>query len=439
MQITRYARILFAFIFFVVTAGCNSFDPANAIKYTLAMDIGEYIRQTSNNAEDSMLNEAIRAASAAKETIGKPFAALFGDAYRKMNPGSLSALFVKDGQNDFTVNEADEAVISKLTDKVSVAVKRTCDVMKMRLQKAADNWQFDYNPKKEVIEISISGKQDRERLRKLFNSTGNLQFYETYINEEVAPMLIGANDTLAATLRKENDPIYAGEDEELKKVTENNDTGSLDGYVAKENVMNGDKSTRRKYPLLSVMAPNINSTNEYGPGPVVGYVDRKDTGKLRKYLGYKSVKAILPPDIQFVLAAEDPARADKSDLIVLYAVKVPQSDSTILNSSCITGARADINDYNKMPCVRLEMDVNGAIKWRHMTAHNVGRFIAVVYDGRVYSCPRVDNEISSGNTEISGSFTMEQAQDYANILSSGKALVPVHLVAEGVADPSKGK
>ncbi len=150
------------------------------------------------------------------------------------------------------------------------------------------------------------------------------------------------------------------------------------------------------------------------------------------------VKNKFPSNVHFVYGSDDKKNHDPNNILPLYAVKMPPGGNARLEGDHITTARADYNPLNGQPDVNMDMDISGARIWKDMTGKNVGGYMAVVLDDRVYSCPRVDNEIATGSTEISGAFTAEQAQDLANILKSGKLPAPAHIVQEQVVGPTLG-
>jgi SecD/SecF fusion protein len=305
-------------------------------------------------------------------------------------------------------------------------LKRTSDVLKDRLAGLVDGPQIIYDVASGTISITYKGPADIERVKSRILVAGDLRFYDAYTNADFIQFLKPANDSLGQQMLRAHPLPTQGAGA---------DTGSIAHYTRNNGLLKINHGTLVCDPLFAVLAVNVRDS-EIISGPVVGYAFPKDTAQLTKYLNEDVVKKIFPPDARLVYGFSygvkpgDTAAA-RTSVIPIYAIRLPHSADEFDLGTHITHARADMEQNN--PCVDMRMDTLGAEAWHRMTARNVGKYIAVVYDGKMYSCPRVDNPISSGNTQISSvGFTKEQAQDIAHIMVSGRLPVPLSVVGEEV-------
>ena len=435
-------------------------DLQGGMNVTLEVSLDDLVRSMSNNPHDVRLNKAIADANIAKANSAANFITLFGEAYEKANPNSgLAYLFTKPSDKEITTTSTNDAVLAKLNTEAKDAVHRTYNVILTRIDKfGVANPNVTLDDKKGIITVELAGVHNPERVRAYLQATAKLQFFETYTNPEIGPMLGTANETLAAylsgTIDTTNDSAKnsTASADTVKSKKPGSDTANLANILAGDktgakggtNPADSNKAKQdemaKKYPLSALVVPNADQSQWY-PGPVVGYVLKRDTAKLNKYLALDIIKNKFPANIHFAYGADNASKAhDPNARLMLYALKMPTGGTARLEGDHITTARADYSPLNGKPDVTMDMDITGARIWKDMTARiaaNKG-FIAVTLDDRVYSAPRVENEISGGNTEISGDFTQEQAQDLANILKSGKLPAPAHIVQEQVVGPTLG-
>ena len=434
-------------------------DLQGGMNVTLEVSLYDLVRSMSNNPRDPALNKAIADANVEKANSEANFITLFGETYQKENPGvNMAYLFTKPSERDITRTSTNNEVIAKLNNEAKDAVKRTYNVLKTRIDKfGVANPNVNLDEKKGIITVELAGVHNPERVRTYLQATAKLQFFETYTNAEIGPQIVTANDALYGYLSGTTD---TSANDSTKKATASadttngknpNDTASLTGILSgsKPAAKSGTGTTDstklkeqeaiKKNPLIALI--RLNATQEAGfmASPVVGYVSKRDTAKLNRFLGLDVVKNKFPSNVHFVFGADDNKKnRDPNSLLPLYAIKMPPGGSARLEGDHITNARADYNPLNGQPDVNMDMDISGGRIWKDMTGKNVGGYVAVVLDDRVYSCPRVENEIATGSTEISGSFTAEDAQDLANILKSGKLPAPAHIVQEQVVGPTLG-
>ncbi len=430
-------------------------DLQGGMNVTLEVSLDDLVRSMANNPRDGALNKAIADANAAKANTETNFISLFGEIYQKENPNvNMAYLFTKPSQTDITLTSTNNQVLAKLNKEAKDAVKRTYNVLLTRIDKfGVANPNVNLDEKKGIITVELAGVHNPERVRKYLQATAKLQFFETFTNQEVGPWMQSANEALygflsgtkedSAAIDSAKKAALAGGD--ATKAA--SDTGNLNSMLAGgKTAKGGTDSTKlkeqegmKKNPLWAVIAPNVSQEGQFYPSPCVGYVFSRDTAKVNRFLAMDVVRNKFPSNIRFLYGADDSKKNhDPNRRLPLYAVKMPPGGTARLEGDHITMARADYNPLNGQPDVNMDMDISGAHIWKDMTGKNVGGYVAVVLDDRIYSCPRVDNEIATGSTEISGSFTAEDAQDLANILKSGKLPAPAHIVQEQVVGPTLG-
>jgi len=440
-------------------------DLQGGMNVTLEVSLDELVRSMSNNPKDPALNKAIADANAAKANSQASFVTLFGETFKRENPGAkLAYLFTKPSDKDITLQSTNDEVLAKINKEAKDAVQRTYNVLLTRIDKfgvANPNMNLDAN--KGIITVELAGVRDPERVRSYLQATAKLQFFETYTNQEIYQGLVPAENALSAYLSGGGDSTLNVKDSastaaaktvadtaKTAKAGTASDTGSLAGLMANNNTTAKGKKAggadssailKQKYPLRSLIYIPENLGNDES-NPLIGYVAKKDTAMLNKYLALDIVKNRFPANVHFLYGAEEDKknRNDPNAPLTLYAVKtLPGTNGDAkLEGDHITEARMDYNPMNGQPEVSMDMDATGARIWKKMTGDNVKRFVAVVLDDKVYSSPRVDGEIPNGRTSISGHFTAESASDLANILKSGKLPAPAHIVQEQVVGPTLG-
>lgn len=432
-------------------------DLQGGMNVTLEVSLDDLVRSMSNNPRDAALNRAIKDANVSKANSEANFITLFGETFEKQNPGvKLAYLFTKPSEKEITLNSTNEEVLAKLNKEAKAAINRTHHVLQTRIDKfgvANPNVNLDEN--KGIITVELAGVQNPERVREYLQATAKLQFFETYSNQEIGPLIGAANKPLYNYLAgiKEEDTTATSSDSAATAATSDSaaaksDTGSLADVLAGNKSATTDSSSAtakqdqavKENPLSALIMPNGTVEEGYFASPIVGFVARKDTAKVNKYLSLDVVKNKFPSNIKFVYGAGDKKKGkDPNAILALYALRSAPGGGARLEGDHITNARADYSAMTGQPNVNMEMDMTGARIWKDMTARAIGKYVAVVLDDKVYSAPRVENEIATGNTEISGSFTSEDANDLANILKSGKLPAPAHIVQEQVVGPTLGE
>ena len=423
-------------------------DLQGGMSVTLEVSLDDLVRSMSNNPKDKALNAAIADANAAKANSEASFITLFGEAYEKNNPGvSMSYLFTKPSSKDIDRTSTNAQVLAKINAEAADAIQRTYNVLNTRIdQFGVANPNLNLDPKKGIITVDLAGVHNPERVREYLQATAKLQFFDTYSNGEIAPVLVAADEAISAYLAGTNtDSLKADSTKAALAALDTTgkakvaDTASLSGLSSKGAAGKVSKDSVNKNPLS--IGLNLGKDNIPNESPVVAYISKRDTAKFTKYISLDVARNKLPSNVRFAFGVEEGEKKnDPKGILPIYALKMPPGGIARLEGDHITNAYSNFSSANGKPNVNMEMDIQGAHIWKEMTgqiAQNKG-FIAVVLDDHVYSCPRVDNEITGGNTEISGSFTVEQAKDLANILKSGKLPAPARIVQEQVVGPTLG-
>jgi SecD/SecF fusion protein len=395
-------------------------DLQGGINVTMDVSLEGLLKSLSNNPKDPALLKAIQTADAQKVGSDLDYITLFRNAYAQQNPGTtLAPLFAGPGK-EVKVGDNDDVVIEKIRATSKVAIQQTYKILLKRIDKfgvAQPNINLDEN--KGIINIELAGVTDKERVRKYLQSAANLQFWEVYNIGELASSLDNIDKSVAAYL------------------------SGVAHDTAQKDVADSVKINANKNAFYKVINP-INPQQDPKTGraiysPAIGSIALKDTGVFNYYMSLDVVKNNLPANCKFLLGVEEKIEKTGQRYYPLYAIKtIPGSDKAKLEGDGVEEATQG-NDDRGRPSIEMEMTNTGAKIWAKMTADNTDRAIAVVLDDVVYSAPNVNGPIEGGRSEISGNFTIEEAQDLANTLKSGKLDAPAKIVAEQIIGPTLGK
>jgi len=447
-------------------------DLEGGMSVTMQISLNELVKKLANDNNDVVFNQALAAATADQVKDQRDYITLFVSEYEKLNPnGKLAAIFAtKDNQDHIKFNSTNSEVESFLHSQAETAVTQEYTVLNTRIdQFGVTNPNIQRPKNSDRILIELPGVKDPERVRKLLSGTAKLEFYQTYSNSQVFPLLNNLNGIIAAKLKAEkkdttktaakpaevktpallsaaNKPATAAAKPDTSKTK---GAPSLLNKVQKSNAK-GDTSALAKNaqnadPLFAVLKPLVyqgqNGQIQYAPGPMVGRAEVKDTAMVNKYLRTPEVKAAIPQSMKFLWSVKP---LDKTKTFELYAIRLSGAgNSPVLAGDVITDARNDVDQKGNHEVVMI-MNSDGAQKWSQVTTEACAdpqnhQSIAIVLDDNVYSAPRVDNPIPGGISSISGSFTIEEAKDLANVLKAGRLPAPAHIVASAVVGPSLGQ
>ncbi len=391
-------------------------DLQGGISVTLDVSLADLLKSLSNNPKDPALLNAITMANKQKESSDANFVNLFTEAYIKQNgPGKLAGIFAG-AERDVKPNDNDATVTEKLRNVASGAIKETHKILVRRIDKfgvAQPNINFDEN--KGIINVELAGVTDIERVRNQLQASAKLQFWEVYRIDDLAASLKIADENLQNYLN--------GVDS----------SGIVDSLKLLENVN----------PFFKVIAPQNPETDPKTGQPYyyahIGTIALQDTGLFNQYMNNDVVRNALPADAKFLLGTEEKAAKGTQRFFRLYAVKtLLGSDKAPLEGDAVSKAFQGFDEKGK-PSIKMEMTSMGSKGWARLTGKNVGRPVAISLDDIVYSAPNVINAIEGGSTEISGQFTVQEAQDLSNLLQSGKLDAPAKIVAQQVVGPTLGE
>lgn len=430
-------------------------DLKGGMNVTLEISLSDLVRSMANNNTDTTFNKAIRIAEARSAKSDGNFIDIFTAEYKKLAPNvKLASIFAtKENAPRITYNSSDDDIIKVLKEESQGAIDRSFNILRTRIDKfgvTQPNIQLQQGSNRVLIELP--GVTDPDRVRKLLQGSAQLEFWDVYANNEVINLLDKANtslkDKLSLTKSSAINTDTAGAAGKADTVTKKDDLALLKNV--KKDTSNTDTSKSfanfaKDNPLFAVLNPNIGQNEQgqqiVGQGPVIGYALLRDTAKVNAYLAMPEVKANFPSDLRFLWGVKS---INANNVFELYAIKANTRDGKApLGGEVIADARADI-DQKGNPEVIMAMNTDGAKVWRRMTAEasadkNNKKSIAIVLDNYVYSAPTVQNEISGGVSNISGSFTVNETKDLANVLKAGKLPAPARIVEEAIVGPSLGQ
>ncbi len=424
-------------------------DLKGGMNVTMEISLTELVRNLSNNNQDVNFNRALANAEARLKTSQQGFISLFGEEFEKLSPdGKLAPIFAtKENSSQIKIAASNSEVLTFLNNEAKSAIDRSFNILRTRIDKfgvTSPNIQLQEGSSRILIELP--GVTEPQRVRKLLQGSAKLEFWETYDNREIYPLLENINKTLVSTNTVTDtnktvvkaDTVASGKLATLgKKDTTKNDTSAL---------AQSQLDQAKQNPLFALLSPATyqaeNGQQGLRPGPVVGFAAQKDTAKIGAYLSSPAIRSIIPANIKLVWAVK-PVTAD-SKVFELYALKPTKMDgSPALGGDVISDARADY-DQRGNPEVVMVMNSDGAREWRSITAAasadaNNKKSIAIVLDNVVYSAPTVQGEIPNGISSISGNFQIEDTKDLANVLKAGRLPAPARIVEEAVVGPSLGE
>lgn len=429
-------------------------DLKGGMNVTLEISVVDVIRALSNYNPDSTFNAAINRALEMQKTSTQDFVTLFGQAFQEIDPNArLAAVFnTLELKERVLFTSTNAEVLDVIREETDAAIDNSFNILRTRIDRfgvAQPNIQQLQTRGRILVELP--GIDNPERVRKLLQGTAQLEFWETYENQEVYPYLMQANQRLreitapaepADSIESESEPFIA-QPEQADTTADGTPASLLDELrsdttgVAPDGL--GDmENFRKEFPLFALLTPSTDQTGNLFPGPIVGIAHSRDTADVNKILAREQIRNIFPRNMVFRWTAKP---VDDAGLFYrLIALKATTRDGQApLTGEVITDARQDFDQLGGRPEVAMAMNSEGAKTWARMTKDNIGKSIAIVLDGYVRSFPTVQNEITGGRSSITGLENIEEAKDLANILKSGKMPAPARIIQEEVVGPSLGK
>ncbi len=421
-------------------------DLKGGMNVILEISVPDVIENLADHKTDAGFTNAMKEARAQEEANGGDFVSLFINAYHKSAPGhKLAEVFATQQlQGKVSPQSSDAEVEKAIRSSVQDAIDNSFNVVRTRIDKfgvVQPNIQKLEGQQGRIM-VEMPGISQPERMRKMLQGSANLEFWETYNSEEIAPYLqqldtrlangdheVEAKDSVAADSSKKEvakaEPAKAAPKLNLKK-----------GDEAKSKINPEEQSAAaiKAHPLLARL--------QLVPGQglsTVGYASVRDTAAINKLIYSALAKQVLPSDLKLLWSAKPADHLNVKNIYELHALKVTTSTGRApLEGDVITDAKDEFEPTTGAPCVSMKMNTEGARRWAQMTKANVGKAIAIVLDGVVYSAPRVNGEIDGGSSQITGNFTIEDTKDLANTLKSGRMPAPARIVQEEVVGPTLG-
>ncbi len=422
-------------------------DLKGGMNVTMEVSVPEIIRALSGYNTTENFNNAIALAQEKQKSSGADFLTLFFESFYEIDPNAqLASVFSTfELREKVSLNSTNQEVESVVREEVQGAIDNSFNVLRTRIDRfgvVQPNIQKLSQTGRILIELP--GIKEPERVRKLLQGSANLEFWETYDLAEILPQLSQINNEFAAqnasteAAQTEAAPVK----EEAK--AEADDLDALVEDLAADSLAQAEADQEAAYeeykkanPLFAALQPSVSPAGQPYQGPVVGTSHYTDTAKVMAMLNSQVAKSLLPRELRlcWTVKAIDEAEA----YYQLVALKSQTSGRPSLEGDVITDARADFGQTSAYANVSMTMNAEGARDWQRITRDNIGKSIAIVLDGYVYSFPTVQNEIAGGSSQITGNFTVEEAKDLANTLNSGKMPAPARIIQEDVVGPSLGQ
>ncbi len=423
-------------------------DLKGGMNVILEVSVPDVLENLADHKVDAAFVKSMKEARAEHEVSQSDFITLFINAFKKNAPGRhLSEIFATQQlQGKVSPNSSDKDVEKVLRTEVQAAIDNSFLVVRTRIDKfgvVQPNIQKLEGQQGRIM-VEMPGINEPERVRKLLQGSANLEFWETYNSDEIIPYLSqlnqreanhrsGAKEEVADSAANDTATVAAAEKAEAKAQAK-----AKAAFKTKKDAKADDAAAaaeaKKQNPLFSIFQPSGN-----GALSLVGYASARDTAEVNKIIYSALAKQILPADCRLLWSAKPADGIQAKNIYELHAIKVTTTNGRApIEGDVVTDAKDQFNNLTGSPEVSMTMNSDGARRWAALTKANVGKAIAIVLDGTVYSAPRVNGEISGGQSSISGNFTIEDTKDLANTLKSGRMPAPAHIVQEEVVGPTLG-
>lgn len=415
-------------------------DLKGGMNVILEVSVPDVVETLADHKTDAAFVKSMKEAKAEEETSQKDFITLFIKAYHKNAPGHrLAEVFAtQQMQGKVNAQSSDSEVEKALRAECSSAIDNSFNVVRTRIDKfgvVQPNIQKLEGQEGRIM-VEMPGIREPERMRKLLQGSANLEFWETFNADEIAPLLSqvdqrfangGQEQAAADTAAAKADTVKAAAKKEAKLQLKDTDS-------------EGAKASKKAEADMAKMHPLLSRLQVIGQGlSVVGYASVRDTAAVNKIIYSAVAKQILPANLRLLWSAKPADGIQAKNFYELHAIKVTTTNGRApLEGDVVTDAKDQFNNVSGQPEVSMSMNTDGARRWAALTKANTGRAIAIVLDGSVYSAPRVNGEISGGQSSITGNFTIEDTKDLANTLKSGRMPAPARIVQEEVVGPTLG-
>ena len=414
-------------------------DLKGGMNVMLQVQLEDLIKALSDNNQSPEFAQALALAKERSVNSRADFITLFAEAWNEVGNGiPLAQIFgTYEMNNKINSTTSDAEVISVIREEAESAIANSFNVLRNRIDRfgvTQPNIQQLGNSGRILIELP--GVKEPERVRKLLQGTASLEFWATYENSEIYPFLQEANETLAGLLTEENGQAQTA-------VEQTRETGAAEDILseeitAAEEESADDEAFRKANPLFAALQPAVYNGRLAG-GACIGYASYADTAKINTWLHMPQIQSLFPAEFKAMWTVKPSQAFPGGNIYELVAIRSTSRDGKApLDGGVVTDARVQYGNSGGNPEVSMSMNAEGANIWARMTKDNIGRQIAIVLDGMVYSYPVVNTEITGGSSSITGNFDLEEAEDLANVLKSGKLPAPATIIQEQIVGPSLG-
>ena len=408
-------------------------DLKGGMNVMLQVQLQDLVKALSGENPSPEFQKAIALAKERSVNSRDDFITLFGNAWKEVSNGQrLAQIFGTYEMKDKIKPESTDAeVLNVIRSESESAVANSFNVLRNRIDRFGVTQPSIQKIGNTVrILVELPGVKEPERVRKLLQGTASLEFWETFTNQEVSGYLAEANAKLAEILVDEPAAETA-----QPAATESKDS-LLASEIAQNQVSDAElEAYKKQNPLFAILTPS-----QYTGNACIGFAAAIDTAKVNRYLSMPQIAEIFPAEFRPMWSVKPSEYFDADNIFELVAIKSTSRDGKAkLDGGVVTDARV-VYDHgtNGEPSVSMSMNAEGANVWARMTGDNVGRQIAIVLDGMVYSYPNVNSAITGGQSSITGHFTPDEATDLVNVLKSGKLPAPATIIQEQVVGPSLG-
>ena len=422
-------------------------DLKGGMNVILEISVPDVVENLADHKTDVAFTKSMEQARAEEETSQEDFISLFINAYHKNAPGHKLAEVFATQQLQGKVNpqSSDSEVEKALRQEVQAAIDNSFNVVRTRIDKfgvVQPNIQKLEGQEGRIM-VEMPGISEPERMRKLLQGSANLEFWETYNAQEIIPYLVQLDSRMANEGQEAKaDTTAKANEAEADTVAAKKEAPKAKFQVKTDNKKTAVKETpeaqlaeaKKQHPLLALLqTTNGNSL------ALVGYASVRDTAAINSIIYSDLAKQILPSDVKLLWSAKPADGISAKNIYELFALKITTTTGRApLEGDVITDAKDQFDQITGQPEVSMSMNADGARRWAALTKANIDKAIAIVLDGVVYSAPRVNGEITGGQSSISGSFTIEDTKDLANTLKSGRMPAPARIVQEEVVGPTLG-
>ena len=423
-------------------------DLKGGMNVILEVSVPDVVETLADHKTDAGFTKAMKEAKAEEETSQKDFITLFIDAYHRTAPGhKLAEIFATQQlQGLVSPTSTDSEVEKVLRSEVQSAVDNSFTVVRTRIDQfgvVQPNIQKLEGQQGRIM-VEMPGVNDPDRMRNLLQSSANLEFWETYNSDEIIPFLSQIDQQTAAALSGKTeadttavaDTAAAAVEKAAAEKAAQPKFKVADKKTGAQKVSAQEASAeaKKQHPLFAIFQPT-----GQGALSTVGYASVRDTAEVNKVLHSAIAKSVLPSDCRLLWSAKPADGLTVKNYYELHAIRVTSNNGRApLEGDVVTDAKDQFNNLTGQPEVSMTMNSDGARRWAALTKANVGKAIAIVLDGVVYSAPRVNGEIAGGQSSISGNFTIEDTKDLANTLKSGRMPAPARIVQAEVVGPTLG-